>query len=58
MSEVFGGEDVYYGVCHGDEVPFLFSSGEFSFPTSIPSDKDILMRNALVKMWANFAKFG
>ncbi|KAL5279768.1 CES5A.2 family protein [Megaselia abdita] len=42
-----------FGVTHGDETRMLFP-----FPSGRYSEKDILLREAMVKMWVNFATYG
>jgi carboxylesterase type B len=43
------------GACHGDELFYLF---EPDIPGFIPDEKSSLIRNRMVKLWTNFAKFG
>lgn len=58
VTEAIQGGDKYYGVCHADELQMLFPFGKALFPTTIPSEKDVLMRDALLDMWVNFATYG
>lgn len=44
------------GACHGDDAYYLCSSSFVSEDITTP--KDISVRNRMVKMWTDFAKFG
>lgn len=56
-SEIFGGGNLQMGVCHADELQYLFSWEEV-FPTTVPTKRDIVIREAMVEMWVNFAIHG
>lgn len=58
LTEAIQGGDQYLGVSHADELQMLFPLGKALFPTTIPSENDVLMRNALLDMWVNFATYG
>ncbi|XP_037955973.1 venom carboxylesterase-6-like [Teleopsis dalmanni] len=45
------------GVCHGDEMGYLFKFGFFNLSLD-PRSKEVLVKNRMVRMWTNFAKFG
>ncbi|XP_055537566.1 esterase B1-like [Wyeomyia smithii] len=44
------------GACHGDDVFYIFSP--VFLPTLQASSAECQVRNAFVKLWSNFAKFG
>lgn len=56
-SEYFGGGDLKLGVCHADELQYLFSWGVV-LPTTVPTKRDVAIREAMVEMWTNFAIHG
>lgn len=56
-SEVFGGGDFKMGVCHADELQYLFSWEEV-YATTVPTKRDIVIREAMIEMWTNFATHG
>ncbi|XP_011185054.2 uncharacterized protein LOC105213718 [Zeugodacus cucurbitae] len=58
FSELFGDSDDYFGVCHAEELQYLFPLGLNLFVTSSPTENDIELREALLQMWVNFAKKG
>ncbi|XP_067618115.1 carboxylic ester hydrolase isoform X2 [Eurosta solidaginis] len=45
------------GVCHGDELGYLFKFGFFNLNLD-PRSTEILVKNRMVRMWTNFAKYG
>ncbi|XP_037897614.1 esterase B1 isoform X1 [Glossina fuscipes] len=45
------------GVCHGDEMGYLFKFGFFNLNLD-PNSLEILVKNRMVRMWTNFAKYG
>ena len=54
FSELYGIPPV--GVCHGDDVQYLFSP---NFISRDPlSDNDALVKELMTDLWTNFAKFG
>lgn len=58
LTNIMGGGDESLGVCHADELAMLFPVGKLLFPTGVPTTKDILMTEAMVTMWVNFATYG
>ncbi|KAL5279764.1 CES5A.2 family protein [Megaselia abdita] len=58
LTNLMGGGDESLGVCHADELALLFPVGKLLFPTGVPTEKDILLREAMVTMWVNFATYG
>ncbi|XP_017772304.1 PREDICTED: venom carboxylesterase-6-like [Nicrophorus vespilloides] len=47
--------DFQWGVCHCDELLYLFTTSDY-FPPLL--EEDLKMSKLLVKLWTNFAKFG
>uniref|UniRef100_W8BIG0 Carboxylic ester hydrolase n=1 Tax=Ceratitis capitata TaxID=7213 RepID=W8BIG0_CERCA len=45
------------GVCHGDEMGYLFKFGFFNLSLD-PRSTEVLVKNRMVRMWTNFAKYG
>lgn len=45
------------GVCHGDELGYLFHFGFFNLSLD-PSSPEIQVKKRMVSMWTNFAKYG
>lgn len=45
------------GVCHGDELGYLFHFGFFNLSLD-PQSPELLTKKRMVTMWTNFAKFG
>lgn len=45
------------GVCHGDELGYLFYFGFFNVNID-PSSSEALTKKRLVRMWTNFIKYG
>ncbi|XP_046806067.1 juvenile hormone esterase isoform X2 [Lucilia cuprina] len=45
------------GVCHGDEMGYLFKFGFFNLSLD-PKSMEVLVKNRMVRMWTNFAKYG
>lgn len=58
LTNIVGAGDESLGVCHADELAMLFPIGNTLFPTGVYTEKDIQMREAMVKMWVNFATYG
>lgn len=57
-SEYFGGNKMKLDrVCHADELQYLFSWEEV-LPSTVPTQRDIAIREAMVEMWTNFATHG
>lgn len=46
------------GVCHGDDLQYLFPLGAELFPTAAPTKTDTLIRHTMVALWVNFARTG
>lgn len=46
------------GVCHADDLQYLFPIGSGLFPTAAPTKADTLMRQTMVALWVNFARTG
>uniref|UniRef100_A0A1A9X418 Carboxylic ester hydrolase n=1 Tax=Glossina brevipalpis TaxID=37001 RepID=A0A1A9X418_9MUSC len=45
------------GVCHGDELGYLFKFGFFNLNLD-PNSMEVVVKNRMVRMWTNFAKYG
>ncbi|XP_017968989.1 esterase B1 isoform X3 [Drosophila navojoa] len=45
------------GVCHGDEMGYLFKFGFLNLSLD-PKSMEVQVKNRMVRMWANFAKYG
>lgn len=59
FTEIFkGGRENYYGVCHAEELQYLFPIAKELFISAVPSEDDIRIRNDITEMWVNFAKTG
>lgn len=59
FTELFkGGFEDYYGVCHAEELQYLFPLAEQLFVTAQPTRRDAMLREAMVQMWVNFARIG
>ncbi|KAJ8984076.1 hypothetical protein NQ317_006574 [Molorchus minor] len=58
FTEIFGGGDRDFGVCHADELQYLFPVGDGLFPDRKPSSDDKQVAELLTTMWANFARTG
>lgn len=58
LTNLMGGGEESLGVCHADELALLFPAGKVLFPTGVYTKKDILLREAMVAMWVNFATYG
>lgn len=46
------------GVAHADEALYLFPVRNRMFQSSIPTESEERVRDAMVEMWVNFAKTG
>lgn len=46
------------GVCHADELQYLFPVGDMLFPTKPPDHADKKVAKFLTTLWTNFAKTG
>nr|ASM90852.1 putative juvenile hormone esterase 1 [Colaphellus bowringi] len=58
MTKIFNGGDKDYGVCHADDLQYLFPIGDGLFPDVTPSEDDKRIAKLLTTLWANFAKTG
>ncbi|XP_053950482.1 carboxylic ester hydrolase isoform X1 [Anastrepha ludens] len=59
FSELFkGGREDYYGACHAEELQYLFPVAMELFVSASPTKSDIELRDAMLKMWVNFAREG
>lgn len=45
------------GVCHGDEMGYLFHFGFFNLSLD-PDSPEIQVKKRMVALWTNFAKYG
>ncbi|PSN42538.1 hypothetical protein C0J52_03840 [Blattella germanica] len=57
LSTVFGDSTRDYGVCHADELLYLFDSDKL-FPNSRPTKEDEFVTELMTTLWANFAHNG
>nr|CAD7447818.1 unnamed protein product [Timema bartmani] len=57
FSELFSGLTTDFGVCHADELQYLFPSDRV-FPGLVPSEKDIEITDKMITMWTDFARTG
>lgn len=44
------------GVCHADELQYLFPVGDALFPDKMPDEFDKRIADILTTLWVNFAK--
>lgn len=58
FTDFLGKADESFGVCHGDELPMLFPINKCVFPGGKYSERDLIMKKNMVKMWVNFATYG
>lgn len=58
FTEIFKGGEHFYGVCHAEELQYLFPVGKGLFVTAVPSWRDHQIREAMVEMWIHFARTG
>ncbi|XP_062554663.1 carboxylic ester hydrolase [Armigeres subalbatus] len=59
FTEIFeGGKEKYYGVCHAEELQFLFPIAKDLFVTAIPTPEELQVRKVITKLWVNFARSG
>ncbi|XP_015115295.1 venom carboxylesterase-6 isoform X2 [Diachasma alloeum] len=57
-SKVFGDGERDYGVCHCDDLLYLFPQGEVFSPGSVLTEEDGKMVDIMTTLWYNFAKTG
>ncbi|CAH1963415.1 unnamed protein product [Acanthoscelides obtectus] len=58
FTKIFGGGDTDFGVCHADELQYLFPVGDGLFPDVKPSKTDKKITNIMTTLWTNFARTG
>nr|AYN64423.1 carboxylesterase [Dendroctonus armandi] len=58
FTKIFGGGDVDYGVCHADDLQYLFPVGDGLFPDKKPSEDDKNVAKLFSMLFANFALTG
>nr|CAH7768495.1 unnamed protein product [Callosobruchus chinensis] len=58
FTKIFGGGDTDFGVCHADELQYLFPIGDGLFPDVKPSESDKKITEIMTTLWTNFAKTG
>lgn len=61
FTEIFkGGNEKYYGVCHAEELQYIFPIAKEipSFHTAVPSDDELEIRRLITQLWVNFARTG
>lgn len=58
FSQIFGDPKADYGVCHADELQYLFPVRDQLFPDIPMSSEDRKISEILTKLWLNFAKTG
>ncbi|XP_033212485.1 venom carboxylesterase-6-like [Belonocnema kinseyi] len=58
LSKIFGDEKRDYGVCHVDEIQYLFPIGEKLFKNTPMSNEDQKMIDLMTSLWFNFANSG
>jgi len=57
-SAIFGDPVNNYGVCHSDELQYLFPVGGLLFPNATMNAEDLKVIDVMTTLWANFAKSG
>ena len=55
---IYGDPNNDYGVCHGDELQYLFPVGEKLFKDTPLSETDEKMVDFMTTLWSNFARTG
>lgn len=58
MSAIYGDPNNDYGVCHADELQYLFPLPDKFFPEKMQQRNDLKMAEVLTTLWVNFAKTG
>lgn len=58
LSVLFGDNINDYGVCHGDELQYLFPFAEQLFPNTPLNKEDHRMIHLMTSLWFNFANSG
>lgn len=57
MTSFVGGGSDFFGVAHADDVQYLFPLGRI-FNITKYSERDLMIRNAMIELWTNFALYG
>ncbi|XP_030754509.1 venom carboxylesterase-6-like [Sitophilus oryzae] len=58
FSKIFGGGEEDYGVCHADDLQYLFPVGDGLFPDKTPTESDKHVSKLFTSLFANFALSG
>ena len=58
FTEIFGDPNNDYGVCHADDLQYLFPVGEQLFKDTPLSENDEKMVDVMTRLWSNFARTG
>lgn len=59
FSQIFGGgRHENLGVCHADELQYLFPVGDGLFPDQPPDNRDVQVAKVMTSLWVNFASTG
>lgn len=58
FSQVFGDPSSNYGVCHADDLQYLFPVGDVLFPEQPPDECDKNVAEIVSSLWASFANSG
>lgn len=59
FSELFKGQrNEFYGACHAEELQYLFPIGRELFYSAVPTQKDLKLRELMLRLWVNFARTG
>lgn len=59
FSEIFKGDpETFYGVCHAEELMYLFPIAKDLFQSAAPTAEDTFIRKTLVAIWVSFATNG
>lgn len=58
FTEIFGDPFNDYGVCHADDLQYLFPVGDSLFPEKKPDEADKEMAKHITTLWTNFAREG
>ncbi|XP_066251364.1 venom carboxylesterase-6-like [Euwallacea similis] len=58
FTTIFGGGDIDYGVCHADDLQYLFPVADSLFPDKSMSDDDKCVTTLFTTLFSNFAFTG
>lgn len=58
FTEIFGDKEKDYGVCHADELQYLFPLAESLFPDKPQTPQDKKIAEIMTTLWVNFALTG